>query len=112
MQLNQNSTQIIVPPNVEEINSSINLTAQTAFQNVKALQEKMNIIVEEYHELIENNRKLKDEIEIHEKIKKLLLNPQLFPLEMQKYQFIIETYSRSLAELDKEAEKTLSVLNL
>ena len=31
---------------------------------------------------------------------------------MQKLQFMIEIYSSSLANLDKEAEKTLSVLGI
>ena len=109
MQVNQNQNLT----NLNEVlNANIGLSNPTVLQDIKALQEKMTLVMAEYHQLVENNRKLQDEIELHEKIKDLLLNPQTFPIEMQKLQFTIETYSSSLANLDKEAEKTLSVLGI
>lgn len=93
-----------------ENNSIQNISGQALLDSVKELQQKMEPLIQEHKTLLENKKKLLAEIETQEKIKTLLENPDLFPIEMQKLQFQIDTYSSALNELDQEAVKILDFM--
>ena len=87
-------------------------TANQLSRAVDELTKKCDLLISEYNSLVKRNQELRTQIEKQEKIKELLTTavPQFFEVEMKKLQIMIDTYSKSLSDIEKLAEKTAEAI--
>ncbi|KAH0788538.1 hypothetical protein GPJ56_007594 [Histomonas meleagridis] len=77
---------------------------------IDELTKKCDLLITEHNVLAEKNKELHEQIERQERIKALLTVPQFFEIEMKKLQILIDTYSKSLEEIERLSEKTLQAI--
>lgn len=72
---------------------------------------KCDSLINEYNALNARNKELKELIEKQSKIKKILMNPSTFNVEIRKAQLEIQTYIDSLNEIERLSKMTLEKIN-